>query len=125
MVKKTQNPQETAVPLATEEDPAFASLRAHLTEINKHKEVTGYILRNATTAIIDLKNRQRLTEYAILTSQALDSAKEISELFNLGTTENILIISKDNKVLCVTRGENNAAIFMEKNVDHTHILTQL
>lgn len=124
MVKKTQSVQENTIRVP-EEDPAFTSLRARLAEINKHKEVTGYILRNATTAIIDLKNRQRLTEYAILTSQALDSAKEISELFNLGNIENILVTGKDTKALCITRGENNIAIFMEKNADHNHILTQL
>jgi predicted regulator of Ras-like GTPase activity (Roadblock/LC7/MglB family) len=124
MVKKTQSIQETAV-LAVEEDDAFTSLRANLAEINKHKEVIGYILRNATSAIVDLKNPARLTEYAILTSQTLDSAQEISELFNLGAIESILITGKDTKALCIARGENNAAIFMEKNADHEDIASQI
>ncbi len=126
MVKKTQNPQETtAAPRVAEEDAAFTSLRARLAEINKQPEVTGYILRNPTTAIIDLKNSQRPTEYALLTAQTIDSAKEISQLFNIGSTESILITGKDAKALCVTRGENNIAIFMEKNADHNHILNQI
>ena len=124
MVKKTQNTQETAV-FAVEEDDAFASLRAKLAEINKHPEVTGYIMRNTTSAIIDLKNPARLTEYAILTSQTLESARQISELFNLGTIENILITGKDTKALCIAIGENNAAIFMEKSADHNDILSRL
>jgi predicted regulator of Ras-like GTPase activity (Roadblock/LC7/MglB family) len=124
MVKKTQNTQENAV-LAVEEDDDFTSLRANLAEINKHPEVTGYILRNAATAIVDLKNPACLTEYAILTSQTLESAQEISELFNLGTIENILITGKDTKTLCITRGENNAAIFMEKTADHEDIASQI
>jgi predicted regulator of Ras-like GTPase activity (Roadblock/LC7/MglB family) len=123
MVKKTQSIQEATV-LTVEDAHAFTSLRARLAEINKRQEVTGYILRNATTAIIDLKNHAPLTEYAILTSQTIDSAKEISELFNTGTIENILITGKDTKALCITRGENNVAIFMEKNADHKDILKQ-
>ncbi|MCJ7763112.1 hypothetical protein MUP38_06645 [Candidatus Bathyarchaeota archaeon] len=123
MVKKTQNTQETA--FITVEEDAFTSLRSNLAEINKHPEVTGYILRNATTAIVDLKNPARLTEYAILTSQTLESAQEISEAFNLGTTENILITGKDTKTLCITKGENNAAIFMEKTADHEDIASQI
>jgi predicted regulator of Ras-like GTPase activity (Roadblock/LC7/MglB family) len=124
MTKKKQSTQETTV-LAVEEDQAFTSLRANLAEINKHKEITGYIMRNATTAIIDLKNQVHLTENAILASQTLDSAREISELFNLGTIENIIITGKDAKTLCITIGENNAAIFMEKNADHNDILNRL
>jgi predicted regulator of Ras-like GTPase activity (Roadblock/LC7/MglB family) len=124
MVKKTQNMQETAF-LTVEEDDAFTSLRAKLAEINKHPEVTGYIMRNDTSAIIDLKNPARLTEYAILTSQAVESAQQISELFNMGTTENILITGKDTQVLCIAIGENNAAIFMEKNAGHNDILSRL
>jgi predicted regulator of Ras-like GTPase activity (Roadblock/LC7/MglB family) len=120
MVKKTQSKPETAI-LATEEEQAFTSLRANLAEINKHPEVTGYILRNETTAIVDLKNPTRLTEYAILTSQTMESAQKISELFNIGTTENLLITGKDTKALCIMKGENNAAIFMEKNADHEDI----
>jgi len=124
MVKKTQSTQETAF-LTVEEDQAFTSLRANLAEINKRKEVTGYILRNATSAIVDLKNHARLTEYAILSSQTLDSAQEISELFTLGTIENILIEGKDTKMLCVVTDENKIAIFIEKNADHNDISRQI
>ena len=124
MAKKPQSTQETAV-LTVEENHAFTSLRANLAEINKRKEVTGYILRNATSAIVDLKNHACLTEYAILSSQTLDSAQEISELFTLGTIENILIEGKDTKMLCVVTDENKVAIFMEKNADHNDISRQI
>lgn len=124
MVKKTQSIQEIAV-LAVEEDHAFTSLRANLAEINKRKDVTGYILRNAASAIIDLKNPAHLTEYAILASQTLDSANQISELFTLGDIENILIKGKDTKMLCVVIDENKVAIFMEKDADHDDVLRRL
>ena len=115
---------ETAVP-AVEEDQAFTSLRTNLAGINKCKGVIGYILRNATSATIDLKDQTKLVEYAILSSQALDSGKEISELFDLGAIENILIEGKDIKALCMTIGENKVNIFMEKDADHADILKRV
>ena len=115
---------ETAVP-AVEEDQAFTSLRTNLAEINKCKGVIGYILRNATSATIDLKDPAKLVEYAILSSQALDSSKEISELFDLGDIENILIEGKGIKALCMAIGENKVSIFMEKDADHADILRRV
>jgi len=115
---------ETAVP-AVEEDQIFTSLRTNLAEINKCKGVIGYILRNATSATIDLKEPSKLMEYASLSSQALDSGKEISELFDLGDIENILIEGKDIKALCMTIGENKVNIFMEKDADHADILRRV
>ena len=115
---------ETAVP-AVEEDQIFTSLRTNLAEINKCKGVIGYILRNATSATIDLKEPSKLMEYASLSSQALDSGKEISELFDLGDIENIFIEGKDIKTLCMTIGENKVSIFMEKDVDHADILRRV
>jgi len=124
MVKKTQNTQETAV-LPVEEEDTLTSLRATLAEINKHQDITGYILRNATTAIIDLKSPAHLTENALLASQTLESAQEISELFNLGTTEHTIVTGKNAKILCIAIGETNVAIFMEKTADHNDVLSRL
>jgi predicted regulator of Ras-like GTPase activity (Roadblock/LC7/MglB family) len=115
---------ETAVP-AVEEDQAFTSLQKNLAEINKCKGVIGYILRNATSATIDLKEPSKLMEYASLSSQALDSSREISELFDLGDIENILIEGKDIKALCMAIGENKVSIFMEKDADHADILRRV
>jgi predicted regulator of Ras-like GTPase activity (Roadblock/LC7/MglB family) len=115
---------ETAVP-AVEEDQTFTNLRAKLAEINKCKGVTGYILRNATSAILDFKDPAKIFEYATLSSQALDSSKELSELFDLGEIQKVLIEGKGAKVLCLTIGENKASIFMEKNADHANILSRV
>jgi predicted regulator of Ras-like GTPase activity (Roadblock/LC7/MglB family) len=125
MVKKTQSLQEIAVSATIEEDNSFTSLRANLAKINKRKGVLGYILRNASSAIIDLKGSAKIVEYAILSSQALESSKELSALFQLGPTENILIKGKNIKALCAVIGENQVAIFMKKDADHTEILKQV
>jgi predicted regulator of Ras-like GTPase activity (Roadblock/LC7/MglB family) len=115
---------ETAASTA-EEDQVFASLRTNLAEINKCKGVIGYILRDATSAIIDLKDSAKLIECAILSYRALDSGEEISELFSLGHIENVLIEGKDIKALCMATGDNKIGIFMEKDVDHADILRRV
>jgi predicted regulator of Ras-like GTPase activity (Roadblock/LC7/MglB family) len=134
MAKKKKSIRETtetvmieseATVQAVEEDPTFASLRTSLTEISKCEGVTGYILRNAVSAVIDLKDPTKLADYAIMSSQAIDSSKEFSELFGLGDIENVLIEGKDAKILCLTVGENRVSVFMEKDADHKHIRKQI
>ncbi|MEM3769745.1 MAG: hypothetical protein QXG76_00985 [Candidatus Bathyarchaeia archaeon] len=104
--------QPIAIETATTED-----LKTRLEEIKGYEGVIGYILRNATSAAIDLKDPTKLIEYAILSSSALDAAEELSELFSLGDFENILLEGKDVKILSLTIGENRISIFLEKNAD--------
>jgi len=134
MVKRRKSIHETSTTVimedetdvsTVEEDQTFTNLRTNLAEINKFEGILGYILRNATSATIDLKDPAKLVEYAILSSQALDSSQEISELFAIGEIESVLIEGKDTKALCMAIGENKVSIFMEKNTDHTDILKRV
>jgi len=131
MVKKKRSIHETATPVivddatSNEEDQVFTDLSKKLAEIRKAKGVVGYILRSTTAATIDLKEPEKLIEYAILSSQALDSSQEISNLFELGDVESILIEGKEIKALCTTIDENKISIFMEKNADHADILKRV
>jgi predicted regulator of Ras-like GTPase activity (Roadblock/LC7/MglB family) len=134
MVKKRKSIHETTTTVmiddesavtSVEENQAFENLSAQLAEIRKCNGVVGYILRSATSATIDLKEPEKIVEYAILSSQVLESSHEISELFDIGNVENILVEGKDIKVLCMTMGENKISIFMEKTVDHADILNRI
>jgi predicted regulator of Ras-like GTPase activity (Roadblock/LC7/MglB family) len=134
MVKKRKSIHETTTTVmiddesavtSVEENQAFENLSAQLAEIRKCNGVVGYILRSATSATIDLKEPEKIVEYAILSSQVLESSHEISELFDIGNVENILVEGKNIKVLCMTIGENKISIFMEKNVDHADILNRI
>jgi len=84
----------------------------------------GYIIRNKTSATIDLKKPEKLAEYAIFSSQALESSQEISDQFELGDVKNVLIEGKETKTLCMNIEGNKINIFLERNVDHTDILKQ-
>jgi predicted regulator of Ras-like GTPase activity (Roadblock/LC7/MglB family) len=108
-----------------QEDDEFTTLSETLKEIRKIKGVQGYILRGTTSATIDLKEPEKIVEYAILSSQALDSSREISEQFKLGETESILIQGKDIKTLSLLIGENKVSIFMEKDADDADILNRI
>ena len=131
MVKQKRSIHETATTVivddvtSSEEDQAFTDLSKNLAEIRKAEGVVGYILRSTTAATIDLKEPEKLVEYAIFSSQVLDSSREISELFELGDIESTLIESKEIKVLCLVIGENKISIFMEKNADHADILKRV
>ena len=126
---KKKSTQENATPIfvdedeiaAPEEDQTFKDLNEKLTKIRKNKGVIGYILRNTTSATIDLKEPEKIVEYAIFSSQVLDSSQEISDLLETGDVKNVLIEGKENKVLCMKIDGNKISIFMEKDAEDTDI----
>jgi predicted regulator of Ras-like GTPase activity (Roadblock/LC7/MglB family) len=133
MVKKTSD-QETATALivdeselsaGSEENQTFTDLSSKLAEIRKDKGVIGYIIRNATSATIDLQEPEKIVEYAIFSSQVLDSTRDISDLFELGDVKSILVEGKENNALCMTIDGNKISIFMEKDADHSDILKRV
>jgi predicted regulator of Ras-like GTPase activity (Roadblock/LC7/MglB family) len=133
MVKKKSTEQENATPIivdedeiaTAEEDQTFKDLNDKLAKIRKNKGVIGYIIRNASSATIDLKESEKIVEYAIFSSQVLDSSQEISNLFEKGDVENVLIEGKENKVLCMNIDGNKISIFVEKDADDTAIQKQI
>jgi len=128
MVKQKKDIQETVSelePIAIERAAAEHNLRPILEEINNYDGVVGYILRNTTTAAIDLKDPTKLIDYAILSSSAFEASERLSELFDLGNVKNIIVEGKDTKTLHMRVGENNVSIFMERNADVKKILEKM
>jgi predicted regulator of Ras-like GTPase activity (Roadblock/LC7/MglB family) len=112
------------VTIALDEDHDFTGLRSSLIEINEVEGVKGYILRNTTSAVIDLQDPAKLMDYALLSSRATDACQEISELFKLEVTKTV-IEGADLKVLSMIIGKNRLSVFMEKNVDHIDIFRRI
>lgn len=127
MTKKKKSVQEAAVLTETTAAEArpVSDLRTSLEEIKAYDGVIGYILRNSTSASIDLKDPTKLIDFAILSSSALDLSKELSELFNLGEVKDIVVEGKDVKVLSLTIDENKISVFLEKNAEYESILRKL
>jgi len=133
MVKKKQN-QETATPIMVdedelsvtqEEDLTYKDLSDKLAKVRKDKDIIGYIIRNTTSATVDLQEPEKIVEYAIFSSQVLDSSQDISDIFELGAVSSVLIEGKESKALCMNIEGNKISIFMEKDADEADILKQI
>jgi len=96
-------------------------VRAVLDEMKTNDGIVGYILRNTRSATIDLNEPAKIIDYAILSSSAKEAGQELSQTFDLGEIENLLVDGKNVKLLFLTVGENDISVFMEKSVDHARI----
>jgi len=102
-----------------------ADLRTVLDKIKTREGVIGYILRASTSAAVDIKDPSKIIDYAVLSASALESAESLSEAFELSKLSNIVVESRDLKILLLTIGEHRISVFMEKNVDHNSIYKEL
>jgi predicted regulator of Ras-like GTPase activity (Roadblock/LC7/MglB family) len=130
MVKKRRGISEselatTEEPIAVEDEALVNRLRANLEEIKTYEGVIGYILRNSTSAAIDLKDPTKIIDYAILSSSALDSSEELSQLLNLGDVKDVIVEGNSVKVVSLTIDGNRISIFLEKGTDCETILRKL
>jgi predicted regulator of Ras-like GTPase activity (Roadblock/LC7/MglB family) len=127
MVKQKKNLQETSElePIAIERATSENNIRPTLEEIKQSDGVIGFILRNTTSAAIDLKDPTKVIDYAILSSSAFEASEQLSGLFDLGKIKNIIVEGKKAKTLHLSVDENNISIFMEKNVDAKKILEKM
>ncbi len=116
---------EAAPKPIVEENSAFVSLSASLEEIRKLKGVIGYIIRSNTSAVVDLTEPDKISEYALLTSEIHESCQNITNHLNLGETETAIIEGKNVKVLCLSVGENRISILMEKDANHSWIIKRI
>jgi predicted regulator of Ras-like GTPase activity (Roadblock/LC7/MglB family) len=128
MVKQKKNLEETASelePIAVEKAICEDNVRPILEDIKKSDGVIGYILRNTTSATIDLNDPTKVIDYATLSSSTSEASEQLSELFDLGKIRNITVEGKDAKTLHLSIDENDISIFMEKNVDAKKILEKM
>ena len=103
----------------------FANLAATLAEIRKLKGVLGYILRSSTTAVVDLTQKESVTDYAMLSYEIHDCAGAIGKQFKLADVECAVAEGQAAKVLCMGIGENHLAVFMEKTCSHAWIVKRI
>ena len=100
-------------------------LQERLKNIKIRQGIIGYILRTSRSASIDLKDPTKIIDYAVLSSTTLDAAADLSETFELGEIQNILLEGKDAKILLLKVEDQRLSIFMDRNVDHEKIFRDL
>ena len=128
MVKKKGNVQETASerrPIAIEETAGKSNLRSSLAEIKQQNGVVGYILRDANSAVVDLNEPARLSEYAVFSSATNEAANELSDVFGLGEIKRITVEGNRMKMLSLDIGESKISVFMEENAEADSVYEKL
>ena len=96
-------------------------LHTQLQEIRKMEGVLGYIVKDDSTATVDLAEPERKVEFALLSSQTLESAVEMQEIFSVGDIGDVVASCGDLKVLCFTVDDCIVSVFMDKTVDHNEV----
>lgn len=132
MANKKQLIQNTETPVVVGnqdttilEASPFKIISENLKSIRNLKGVMGYIIRNGASAAIDLQEPEKLVEYAIFTSQVVDSSQELAKLFSVGDISTVLVEGENLKVLTMIIKENKINIFMKKSVDHVKIAEKI
>lgn len=125
MGKKKKTEEKKTDEEEADEETVENHLRESLEEIKTYDGVIGYILRNSTSAAIDLKDPTNIIDYAILSSSAIDASETLTEDFDLGNAKNIVIEGNDAKILSLTIDENKISIFMDKEADCQKVLRKI
>lgn len=102
-----------------------ANIHFNLENIKDKEGILGYILRNSKFASVDLTDPTKIIDYAMLSSESLETSEVISELFQLGTINSIVLEGIDVKVLSLITADQRLSVFMDKKVDHNKISKDL
>ncbi len=108
-----------------EEKEQLGDLRSTLESIRGQEGVAGYIIRENSSATVNINDPSKIIDYAVLSGSAYKSAERLAEAFHLGSVSNAVIVGENLKVLLLTIGDQNISMFMEKNADHESICKQL
>lgn len=108
-----------------ERSDAEENLKQDIEKINSKDGVIGYILRNSTSASIDLKDPTKIIDFAVLSSSAFEACEELSKTFDLGKVKHSLVKGDSVKLLSFISGENKVSVFMENKVDHKTVYKDL
>jgi predicted regulator of Ras-like GTPase activity (Roadblock/LC7/MglB family) len=101
------------------------NLQETLKDIKTREGIIGYILRGSKSASIDLKDSTKMIDHAVLSATAFEVGQDISNTFEIGEVEDIIIEGENMKILSMTIGDNRLSILMEKNVDHNKLCEDL
>ena len=128
MVKRKKETEEittTDEPVAIETATCQNKLRTSLEEIKTYDGVVGYILRNTTSASVDLKDPAKIVDYATLSSTAFEATEELSEILEIGNLKDIIVNGKNLKMLSLIVDESKISVFMENNADTEKVMRKI
>jgi len=103
----------------------LANLRFNLENIRGEEGIIGYILRNLKFASVDINDPTKIIDYAILSAESLETGEVLSEIFQLGSMNSVVVEGNNVKVLSLVIGDQRLSIFMDKKIDHNKISKEL
>jgi len=101
-----------------------ANLYFALENIRSKEGIIGYILRNSKSASVDLNDPDKIIDYAMLSTESLETGEIASEIFELGVISSVVVEGNGVKVLSLVIGDQRLSIFMAKEVDHNRMLKE-
>jgi predicted regulator of Ras-like GTPase activity (Roadblock/LC7/MglB family) len=124
-LKREESKLQVALAKSKPKETTPEKMRSILDEMKGTDGVDGYILRNTRAASVDLNDPAKLIDYALLSSTTKEVSRELSQTFDLGEIENVLIDGKNVKMLFQTVGENDISVIMKRSMDHAKIYETL
>lgn len=109
----------------TQIDQDFESLQLIIAEVQKAYKIKGFILKNSFRAIFNLYNSDDVFELAMLSSELFDSSAKLFEVTKAGILNHVVLKGGQMSVLCLSDGENQLSIFMDKGTDINVILDMI
>jgi hypothetical protein len=77
--------------------------------------IIGYILRNESSAKINICESDKIVDYAMFNSQLIESGQAIADLLGIRNVERLIVEGKNIKTICKISGENKTCVFLNKN----------
>jgi predicted regulator of Ras-like GTPase activity (Roadblock/LC7/MglB family) len=100
-------------------------LQEKLQKIKDRDGIIGYIFRSPDSASIDLKDPTKIIDYAVLSTTAFEAGQNMSDMFEIGEVDTILLEGENTKILSRVANNHRLSVFMEKNVDHNKLCKDL
>jgi predicted regulator of Ras-like GTPase activity (Roadblock/LC7/MglB family) len=100
-------------------------LQEKLQEIKQQEGIIGYILKNKTSASINVDDSTKIIDYALLSSAIFDVSQNMTEALQMGEADTILLESEETKLLAMNVKDQHLSLFMEKNVNHEKLYKNL
>jgi len=113
------------MPAKNKPEEEIEDIHVNLENIKAREGIIGYILRDPKAASVDIKDPSKIIDYAVLSSMVLDSGEYMTNTFELGKVNHIVVEGENAKVLSLTIGDHRISIFMNKKVDHNTIYKDL
>ncbi len=101
------------------------AVQEKLQGIRNQEGILGYILRAQKSAAVDLKDPTKIMDYALFSTTARDVGCNMTEIFQMGEVDSIVVESGETKLLSMNLNNHHLSLFMEKNVDHNKLFKSL